>query len=197
MSSASEAVASGSTQMSEGEFIGGFYASFYGVVNIVALLIQLFLTSRIVKFAGVGRAVMILPIIAMGAYSIIAFLPVLAAVRWAKTAENSTDYSLNNTVKNMLFLPTTREQKYKAKQVSDSFFHRAGDMLSAGTVFVGSSLLALSAATFALLNLALVAIFMGVAFAIGRSYRQLVASGRPPEPRRKATQHPFETGGSV
>ena len=191
---ATEAVESGSTQMSKGEFIGGFYASFYGVVNVVALLVQLFLTSRIVKFGGVGRAVMILPIIAMGAYSVIAFFPMLAAVRWAKTAENSTDYSLNNTVKNMLFLPTTREQKYKAKQVSDAFFHRAGDMLSAGTVFLGSSLLALSAATFALFNLALVLVFLGIAYAIGRAYRELVASGKPPPSRRQSVKHPFATG---
>mgnify|MGYP000057750016 CR=1 FL=1 len=32
----------------------------------------------------------------------------------AKTAENATDYSLQNTVRQILFLPTTREQKYKA-----------------------------------------------------------------------------------
>jgi len=194
---ATEAVESGSTQLSKGEFIGGFYASFYGVVNVVALLVQLFLTSRIVKFAGVGRAVMVLPIIAMGAYSIIALFPVLASIRWAKTAENATDYSLNNTVKNMLFLPTTREQKYKAKQVSDSFFHRAGDMLSAGTVFIGSTVLALSAATFALFNLALAIVFLGIAFAVGRSYRELVTSGRPPRTGRKAVEHPFAVGDQV
>ena len=43
-------------------------------------------------------------------------------------AENSVDYSLMNTVRHMLFLPTTREQKYKAKQVIDSFVVRAGDI---------------------------------------------------------------------
>jgi len=191
---ATEAVASGSTQLSTGEFIGSFYANFYAVVNIAGLLIQLFLTSRIVKFAGVGRAVMLLPIISMGVYTFIAVFPVLAAVRWAKTAENATDYSLNNTVRNMLFLPTTREQKYKAKQVSDSFFHRAGDVLSSLTVFIGASVLALGTAAFALFNLALVVVWLGIAFAIGRAYRELVASGKPPVTRQKAVQHPFATG---
>ena len=66
----------------------------------------------------------------------IAVFPILAYVRWAKTAENATDYSLQNTVQNALFLPTTREQKYKAKQVTDSFSKRFGDTLSALTVFV-------------------------------------------------------------
>ena len=53
-----------------------------------------------------------------------ALLPSLAIVRWVKTAENSVDYSLMNTVRQMLFLPTTREEKYKAKQVIDSFVVR-------------------------------------------------------------------------
>jgi hypothetical protein len=37
-----------------------------------------------------------------------------------KTAENLTDYSLQNTVAQMLYLPTTREDKHKAKQVTDT-----------------------------------------------------------------------------
>ena len=194
---AADAIATGATTLSAGQFIGGFYASFYAVVNVAGLLIQLFLTSRVVKFAGVRRAVMVLPVISLGVYSIMAFIPVLAAVRWAKTAENATDYSLNNTVRNMLFLPTTREQKYKAKQVSDSFFHRAGDVLSSGTVFIGTTFLALSTTGFALFNLGLAAIWLFIALGIGRRYQKLVDSGRPPETRgAKPAPHPF-AGGTV
>lgn len=192
-SAAADAVASGATTLSQGEFIGRFYANFFAVVNTLALLIQLFLTSRIVKYFGVHIGLLILPVLAFGAYGIIALFPVLSAVRWAKTAENSTDYSVNNAVRQMLFLPTTREQKYKAKQVSDSFFHRAGDVLSASTVFVGTTVLALTATGFAYLNLALVIVWLVLAVAIGREYRELVRSGRPPAARRKQVAHPFES----
>jgi AAA family ATP:ADP antiporter len=105
---------------------------------------------------------------------------VLTYVRWAKTAENSTDYSLNNTVRNMLFLPCTREQKYKGKQVIDSFFVRAGDVLSALLVFLGTSFLVWSASGFAKFNIVLVIIWMAVAFIIGREYKRLVATGESP-----------------
>jgi AAA family ATP:ADP antiporter len=101
-------------------------------------------------------------------------------VRWAKTAENATDYSLQNTVKNMLFLPCTREQKYKAKQVIDSFFHRAGDVLVSLTFFIGSTFVAMETRHFALFNLGLVAIWLVLAVFIGREYKRLVASGTPP-----------------
>ena len=143
-------------------------------MNLVGLLVQLFLVSRILDFFGVRVAILILPVIALGAYALLAFYPILAAVRWAKTAENATDYSLNNTVRGVLFLPTTREEKYKAKQAIDTVFVRAGDVLSALVVFFGTKL-AFETGDFALFNLALVVVWIGVAIAIGRRHAVLVA----------------------
>jgi AAA family ATP:ADP antiporter len=93
----------------EETFIRHFYADFFTVVNIAGLLLQLFVVSRVLKYFGVGVAILILPLIALGGYLIAAFYPVLTIVRWAKTAENATDYSVQNTVRQVLFLPTTRE----------------------------------------------------------------------------------------
>ena len=53
-----------------------------------------------------------------------------------KVVENSTDYSLQNTARQALFLPTTREEKYKAKAAIDTFFVRIGDLLSTGLVLL-------------------------------------------------------------
>lgn len=169
--------------LDRGEWLGQQYASFYSVMNIVGLLIQLFITSRVVKYLGVRWGLLLLPLFSLGAYSVIALIPSLAVVRWAKTVENATDYSLYNTLRAMLFLPTTREQKYKAKQVTDSFSQRAGDVLSAGIVFVGT-MLGLSLLGFAIVNIVLVLGWLYVAFAIGREYDSLVASGKPPQPRQ-------------
>lgn len=157
-----------------GERIGAFYARFFFWVNLLGVVVQLFLVSRILKYLGVRVALMILPMIALGGYTLLAFFPVLSVVRWAKTAENATDYSLNNTVRHALFLPTTREEKYKAKQAIDTFFVRAGDVLSAVLVYVGLRHLGLSTQGFALVNLALVVIWLVIAYRIGRIHRGLV-----------------------
>jgi len=157
-----------------------FRGSFYYWVNIVALVTQLFFVSRIIKYLGVHVAIMILPIIALGSYALIALYPVIKYVRWAKTAENSTDYSLQNTVQQALFLPTTREQKYKAKQVTDAFSKRVGDTLAGLTVFVVGSFLGGNIRIFALLNIVLVLVWLAVAYRIGREYKELVRTGRPP-----------------
>jgi AAA family ATP:ADP antiporter len=159
----------------EEAFIGHFYADFFTVVNIAGLLLQLFVVSRVLKYLGVRAAIFVLPLIALGGYLVAAFYPVLAMVRWVKTAENATDYSLQNTVRQVLFLPTTREQKYKAKQAIDTFFVRSGDVLSAVLVFVGTTLFALSTQQFAMINIVLVFLWLVLAYLIGAEHRRLVA----------------------
>jgi len=178
---ASEAAARG---LREGQFIGTFYSNFFGVVNVAGVLIQLFLVYRIIKYLGVRVALLILPVIALGAYVLLAFYPVLQIVRWAKTAENSTDYSLQNTLRAVLFLPTTREEKYKAKQAIDTFFVRVGDVLAASVVYVGTTFLSMTTARFALVNVALVAIWIGLVIAIGRRFQAMTAAGPAVESTR-------------
>lgn len=156
-----------------GRSIGRFYADFFSIVNLVGLLMQLFLVSRIVRWIGVHRAILILPLVAIGGYALMALLPILAVARWAKTAENATDYSLQNTVRNMLFLPTTRQEKYKAKQAIDTFAMRVGDVLAALVVLAGTSVLGLTSGGFALTNVGLAVGWLILVVAIGRRFRTL------------------------
>jgi AAA family ATP:ADP antiporter len=157
-------------------FIGAFFSDYFGIVNLAGMLLQLFAVSRLIKWIGVPAALLVLPVVAFGSYAVAALLPTLVAVRWAKVAENSVDYSLMNTVRHMLFLPTTREQKYKAKQVIDSFAARAGDIVSAGIVFLGTAVLTLSVAQFAWINVALIVVWIGVCVAAGAEFRRRSAA---------------------
>jgi AAA family ATP:ADP antiporter len=153
--------------------IGGMAGRIQTWVNFVSFLMQAFVVSRIFKYAGVRVALFILPAIALGGYTMIALLPIFAVVRWAKILENSADYSIQNTTRHALFLPTSREAKYKAKQAIDSFFVRAGDMLQAAVVFAGT-MLALGIRGYALVNVVLVVVWIGLAVAIAREHRALV-----------------------
>jgi len=154
------------------EYIGRFYSQFFLIVNVIGLLVQLFVVSRLLKYLGVRVAVLVLPLIALTGYAILAFAPILALVRAVKIAENATDYSIQNTVRNVLFLPTSRDEKYKAKQAIDSFFWRAGDVMSAVLVYVGVTLLGFGTTGFARVNLVLVSVWLVLAVAVGREYRR-------------------------
>ncbi len=159
-----------------GVAIGGFYANFFSVVNLVGLLAQLFLVARLVGWIGVRRALVVLPLVATGGYLLMALFPVLGVARWVKTAENGTDYSLQNTVRNMLFLPTNRDEKYKAKQAIDTFFVRMGDVMAALLVLGGTTLIHLAPAGFALVNVGLGLLWVLLAVAIGRRYHALTST---------------------
>ena len=149
--------------------IGAFYSRYFALINITSLLLQLFVVSRIVKYLGVSTAVTILPALSLVAYNVLAFVPGIWTVLAAKVAEKGTDYSLSNTVRNMLFLPCTREEKYSAKQAIDSFFFRMGDVVSASIVFVGTSI-GFTATRFAQLNAVLALLFLVLAVLVGRAY---------------------------
>lgn len=153
--------------------IGHFYAGYFQVINVVGMLTQLFLVSRLIKYLGVPLAVCLLPLLATGCYAVAALAPALAIFRWVKTAERSADYSLQNTVSQVLYLPTTREEKYKAKQAIDTLAVRGGDLLSAATVFVGTGVLALTASHFATVNVLLALASLVTAVAVGREFRWL------------------------
>jgi len=153
-------------------FIGQFYGGFFRWVNLLGVLIQTFAVSRIFQLVGVRGALFALPSLAMVSYSVMAVAPVLAVVRGAKILENSTDYSLQNTIRQTLFLPTSRDEKYKAKAAIDTFFVRLGDVLQAGIVKLGSEL-SIGLAGFAWFNVALTAVWLGLATILSRQHRRM------------------------
>jgi AAA family ATP:ADP antiporter len=156
-------------------FVGTYYAGFFTWVNTVGAVVQLFVVSRLMQKIGVRAALFVMPLIALGGYALLAVAPVIGYIRAVKIAENSTDYSLQNTARQALFLPTSREAKYKAKAAIDTFFVRAGDVLSAGVVFAVTAL-AFTTRTVAMINIVMVLAWLLLVFAIGRRHKQLTAA---------------------
>ena len=160
-------------QLDEKKVIGEFYGNYFTIVNILSALIQAFVVSRALKLLGVRGALLVMPVVSLLGYLSMAFIPVLGLIRGAKIAENSLDYSLQNTTRNALYLPTSREAKYKAKQANDTFFVRLGDLLSAGLVFAGTTWLAFTRTSFALVAVALVVVWLVIALLLGKRFQNL------------------------
>jgi AAA family ATP:ADP antiporter len=150
-----------------------FYGDFYFWVNIMALLLQAFVASRLIKYGGFGAILLMTPVVALVSYTAMAFVPVLAIVKLMKIAENASDYSINNTARNVLWLPVSREMKYKGKATIDSLFVRIGDGIAALTVLVGVQILVLSTQSFFILNVGLVFIWITLAFVVIREYHRM------------------------
>jgi len=153
-------------------YISQAFAGYQGLANILGLLIQLFLVSRIFRYVGVGGALLFLPVIALGGYGYAAFGASLLLMKWVKSVENGTDYSLMKTARSALFLITKREEKYKAQAAIETFFVRGGDTLCAVVVWVGTTFLALSIERFAVINVVSILIWIFLTILIIREYKK-------------------------
>ena len=163
--------------------IQAFYGQFFFWVNLASLLLQAFAVSRLIAKLGVRRTLFIMPIIALGAYGAIGFIGGIMLVRVAKTSENSTEYSIENTVRQTLFLPTDRPTKYKAKAAIDTFVVRSADAISALMVWFGIHALGTNGRGLALMNVGLVVIWLAIAVGLARRHKQL----SPDQPKASAT----------
>ena len=151
-------------------YIGGMYSRLFSTVNLLGFLLQIFVVSRVFKFLGLGRSLFIHPVVALSGYLLMLRAPSMTAMSYLKIADNSIDYSLGNTTKQALWLPTSREAKYKAKQAVDSFFVRTGDVIQAALVFMGERL-AFAVPAFATMNVVLAGAWLGVVVLLNREMR--------------------------
>jgi AAA family ATP:ADP antiporter len=158
-------------------YIGAYYASYYEWTNAVSFVIQAFLVSRIFKRIGVRGSMFVLPVISIATFVTILANPILQVVRVLKIAENSTNYSLQNTVRAALLLPTSREAKYKAKAAIETFCVRLGDVLQAGVIFIGTAL-HFGVQAFARMTLAITLLWLFVAFKLYVEHKQRVPECR-------------------
>jgi AAA family ATP:ADP antiporter len=108
----------------EGDAIGRQFALMFTITNWVSLAIQLFLTSWVMTRFGLKTALMVLPFMVMlGSMAFLA-LPMLAVGSMLNTVDNGFSYSINQSAKEALYVPTSSDEKYKAKAFIDMFVQR-------------------------------------------------------------------------
>ena len=159
----------------EPQFLTKFYAGFYNIQNLFGMFVQLFVVSRIFKWFGIRVAIFILPVLVLGGYFFVSLGAFLVLVKWVKALENGTDYSLMNTTLYSLFLITSRQEKYKAQAVIKTFFHRSGDVIAAILVFLGTTYFAFNVENVAMVNVALVLIWIIICIIIFQEHKKLSA----------------------
>jgi AAA family ATP:ADP antiporter len=150
-------------------YVGEFKARYFEWINALGVVMQLFVVSRVIKYAGLRVALVLVPLCSVAGYGAAFAAPFIGVLVAARVAESTLDYSLSNTTRQALWLVTSPEAKYKAKQVIDTFIMRAGDSISAAVVWIGART-AMSTRDFLVLNLVLTVAWVGLAFLLGSRY---------------------------
>lgn len=160
-------------------WIGVFYGNFQTAISVLTALAQMLLVARVFHWAGLERALFVLPAIVLFGYGTIALLPLLGLLAAVKVLENSTEYSLQNTLQQALFLPTSPDAKYKAKAAIDTFVVRAGDVGSAALVWLGTQL-ALGVEGFAVANVCIGLLWLLLVVRLAHRHRALATTHAAP-----------------
>ncbi len=120
------------THYLDGPAIGEQFAKAFMIMNYVSLFVQLFLTSFIMTRFGLTVALLFLPVAITLGSTIFLALPILWVGSLFVTADNGFAYSINQSAKETLYVPTTRDEKYKAKAFIDMFVQRLAKAFAVG-----------------------------------------------------------------
>ena len=160
-----------------GPAIGDLLSTVYAVTNWIGLLVQLLLTSFIMTRFGVGAALLFLPIAILLSSTGFFFTPFLLFGSAMSISDNALNYSINQSSREALYVPTSREEKYKAKAFIDMFIQRFAKAVAVGlsllitTFFAGfTNVRWLSVATIIIL-----VIWIRAARFAGREFQKLAA----------------------
>ncbi len=115
-----------------GPAIGDLLSTVYAVTNWIGFLVQLLLTSFIMTRFGVGAALLFLPIAVLLSSAGFFFTPILFFGSAMSVSDNALNYSINQSSREALYVPTTREEKYKAKAFIDMFVQRFAKAVAVG-----------------------------------------------------------------
>jgi AAA family ATP:ADP antiporter len=109
-----------------------FFAFVGQLTSGVSVLVQLVLTTYVMRRYGIGAALLFLPVtILAGSLGFLA-ASTLAFATMMSAGDNALNYSIQQSAKEALYVPTTRDEKYKAKAFIDMFVQRSAKLLAVG-----------------------------------------------------------------
>ena len=97
--------------------------------NILTLLLQLLVTSRLIRRIGVAGVLMVLPLLTTVGMGALALWPGFAVLATVQVLRRGMHYAIDRPAREILYIPLGPEEKYKSKAFIDTFVFRGGDFL--------------------------------------------------------------------
>src|SRR5205814_5315547 len=146
-------------------------------VNSITVIIQIFLTGRLLKWFGVGFTLVSLPFLSMVGFAAMGVVPSLGLLAVFQVARRAAAYALMRPSREILFTVLRREDKYKVKSVTDTLGYRIGDQLGAWS-YGGLHALSLGLQSISFVAVPIVAGCCGLSLWLARKQRALADAQR-------------------
>ena len=152
-----------------------FFAKIDLVVNFLTVLLQVYLTARIVKWLGIGLALALIPIAMTAGFLGLGLYPTLAVLVVVQVIYRAGRYGITKPAREMLWTVVRREDKYKAKPFLDAAVYRGGDLVS-GWIYTGLAAIGLSIGAIALVAAPVAGLWVMLGFRLGRREEAMAAA---------------------
>jgi AAA family ATP:ADP antiporter len=146
-------------------------------VNSLTILIQVFLTGRLVKWLGLAGTLLLVPVLLGFGFLLLGLTPVLAVLVVVQVIRRAGNYAIMRPAREMLYVVLGREEKYKAKNFIDTVVYRGGDVVSAWA-YTGLRTLGLGLGEIAFVAVPLAALWGWIAYGLGRQQTRLACTQR-------------------
>jgi AAA family ATP:ADP antiporter len=163
-----------------------FFARMDLYVNVLTVLGQAFLSSRIIPLVGLGATLAFLPVVTIIGFGVLSLWQTPAVIVAFQVIRRASEYTLVRPARETLFTVVSREEKYSSKSFIDTFVYRTGDLVGAWSDRL-LAFFSLGAAGLAITFLPLAALWFATALFLGRRQKAMAlgeAAGTPAEWRR-------------
>ncbi|MFM2481735.1 NTP/NDP exchange transporter [Celerinatantimonas sp. YJH-8] len=148
-----------------------FFARIDLWVNSLTLMIQLFVTGRVIRWLGIGAVLCTLPLVCLIGFSSLAFMPSITVFLVVQIARRVGNYALTRPSREVLFTVVSREDRYKSKNFIDTVVYRGGDQIASWS-YAGLIALGLSMSGIAIVAIPISVIWLGLGSWLGLQQRK-------------------------
>jgi ATP:ADP antiporter, AAA family len=141
-----------------------FFGTFNVLAGIAALLLQVLFTGRILRTAGIGVTLFVVPVAMVLSSGGLLLLGSLAAVVALKASDQVLRYSLDKATVELLYLPVPATLMFRVKSFIDTVVFRIGDALGGLAILVFASFLGVTAVQMSWIALVALAGWLWAAF---------------------------------
>src|SRR5215472_12485916 len=149
-----------------------FFASIDLYVQMASLAMQFLLFSRLYRWFGMRALLASVPLMMTGGYALYALAPGFMLLVIVYAVRRVADYAITRPCRDSLFTVVSREEKYQAKSLIDTFAYRGGDALSGSLYKAFTAGLGAGHAAVGWLGAAISALWMLLALGLGGAFQQ-------------------------
>ncbi|HTT42543.1 MAG TPA: MFS transporter [Steroidobacteraceae bacterium] len=157
-----------------------FFATIDLYVQLASLAMQFLLFSRLYRWFGMRALLAAVPLLMTAGYALFALVPTFMVLVVVYAVRRVADYAITRPCRDSLFTVVTREEKYQAKSLIDTFAYRGGDALSGSLYKAFTAGLGAGPAAVGWLGALIAALWTALALALGRGFQARAA--RPAAP---------------